>query len=479
MLKLKQMTGRRGLLDVSYLPFIISAVAAVIVVNLVYGETQEILKERLRERLISIAATAALQFEASDVESIQSRDDIGKGAMANIVETMSAIRESNKNLKFIYILRHVDDGELMEFVADADSLAPLEEIDENQNQILDEEEAPPMPGDEYDGSDLPALIEAFDGQASADYELNTDQWGTFLSGYAPILNDDSEVVAVLGIDVEVSEFNVLVRATLIPFLLLSAFLLTTLLVLTIVLVRIWNNRVELVEELDRQKDELLSIVSHQLATPISSVKWYIEMMLDGDLGKITKEQQEHLNSVQSVAADLSDLCGMILDVSRIQLGRVKVEPGPLDLNEFFKEILNVIEPKANEKGVKFTVKMPTTLPTAMLDKRMTRMTIENLLSNAVKYTPKEGSVSFVVELRDHTLYCEVRDTGCGIPKKDQAQIFGKLFRASNVRNQVDGNGFGLYIAKGAIEAQGGKIWFESEENKGTTFFVELPLKTTN
>ena len=179
--------------------------------------------------------------------------------------------------------------------------------------------------------------------------------------------------------------------------------------------------------------------------------------------------------MQSITVDLSDLVGMILDVSRIQLGKMKTDPQPLNLQVFFKEILDVIDPKAKEKNVSFIKSLPKNLPTVLLDKRLTRMTVENLLTNAVKYTPKGGDVRFTVEKRGETLYCEVRDTGCGIPKSEQGMIFGKLFRASNVRNAVDGNGFGLYVAKGGIESQGGKIWFESAEGKGTVFFFELPL----
>ncbi len=230
------------------------------------------------------------------------------------------------------------------------------------------------------------------------------------------------------------------------------------------------------KDLDRQKDELLSIVSHQLATPVSSVKWYLEMMKDGDLGKLTDEQLKHVTSMQEVSANLSDLVSMILDVSRIQLGKMHIEKQELDLNGFFKEILEIIEPKALEKKVSLVKMLPATLPIAKLDKRYTHMTIENLLSNAVKYTPEKGEVDFTVTITGNTLHCVVKDTGVGIPKADQEKIFGKLFRASNVRNTVDGNGFGLYVAKGAVEAQGGKIWFESEEGKGTTFFVELPLQ---
>jgi signal transduction histidine kinase len=103
-----------------------------------------------------------------------------------------------------------------------------------------------------------------------------------------------------------------------------------------------------------------------------------------------------------------------------------------------------------------------------------RMTLENLLSNAVKYTPEGGKVELNVILKDHTLRYEVKDSGCGIPKEDQGKIFGKLFRATNVRN-TEGNGLGLFAAKGAAEAQDGKVWFTSESGKGTTFYVEVPL----
>src|SRR3989338_416611 len=230
------------------------------------------------------------------------------------------------------------------------------------------------------------------------------------------------------------------------------------------------------KELDRQKDELLSIVSHQLATPVSSVKGYVEMFLDGDMGELREEQKEHFHILERVSSELADLVSMILDVARIQLGRVKIEPQELDLNEFFKDLVDLITPKAKEKNINFLPSIPKNLPKALLDKRYTKMTVENLLSNAVKYTPDKGNVKLTVETKNNILRCVVEDTGCGIPKADQDKIFGKLFRASNVRNTVDGNGFGLYVAKGAIEAQGGKIWFESDEGKGTKFFIELPLK---
>jgi len=228
------------------------------------------------------------------------------------------------------------------------------------------------------------------------------------------------------------------------------------------------------KDLDRQKDELISIVSHQLATPVTSVKWYLEMLLDGDSGALNEEQTKQLKTMQGVTADLVDLVGMILDVSRIQLGRMKVDRTALNLGEFFADILAVIEPKVQVKNQQFIKSIPSALPIAMLDKRLMRMTLENLLTNAVKYTPEGGKVELTVAVQGKMLRYQVKDTGCGIPKEEQGKIFGKLYRASNVRN-VEGNGFGLFAAKGAVEAQGGKVWFTSTP-KGTTFFVEVPLE---
>ncbi len=176
-----------------------------------------------------------------------------------------------------------------------------------------------------------------------------------------------------------------------------------------------------------------------------------------------------------MAIDLADLVSMILDVSRIQLGRINFDAQPLNLIEFFKEMIEVVEPTVKQKKINFVKNFSTELPTVLLDKRYTRMTIENLLTNAVKYTPQGGSVTLDMQIKDNILHCKVSDTGCGIPKEDQSKIFGKMYRASNVRNAVEGNGFGLYVAKGAVEGQGGKIWFDSSEGKGTTFFIELPV----
>jgi len=465
-------------LDVSYIPLIIGAAVTTGIVFLVYQQTREILKERLRERLTSITSTAVLSINPNTIErliQIEKRDPdaaLTSPELATVVSYLRRVRDANENIRYIYLWNRSETPGFVHFTADAEMIDP---IDSDGNGVIEDTEIPPAPGEEYDASEIENLDKGFEAPI-AQNNFIIDKWGTFMTAFAPIKNQKGDTLAVLGIDVEVTDFKLLISATLIPFSILAGLLLLMLTVQTVALVRIWGNRVEMVKELDKQKDELLSIVSHQLTTPVSSVKWYLEMMLDGDYGQLNKELDTQVRLMQEAIANFSDLVSMILDVSRIQLGRMKVDRSDLDLSQFFKEVVNGVKPKAEVLKVKLITNIPEKLMIAKLDKRLMRMTLENLLTNAIKYS-KEGNgiAELSVNLSGELLSYSVKDNGCGIPQDEQAKIFGKLFRASNV-SKINGNGFGLFAAKGAIEAQGGSIRFESEVNKGTTFFVTVPVK---
>ncbi len=449
---------------------------AATITYILYYHTTKILTERLQEKMISIVSTAATQFDANDIQSIKDASDIKTPQFRKVVSQLQKIRDANVNIKYVYLMRRTKDPFVLEFVADAMSLANTKELDENKNGIIDEDEMPPMPGDPYDIQDYPALRDqAFYGPA-VDPKLQPDKWGMMMAAYAPIYDNKDNVIAIVGSDVLVNDFNTLTQAMLLPFLLFIFFLIFLLLLLTILLIRVYSEKVEGIQELDHQKDELLGIVSHQLAKPITAIKWTLESLADGDAGELTKDQRDSMETMQSMAVDLSDLVGMILDVSRVQLGKIKLDPQPLELNTFFTEVVSVIRPAANQKNMTLKIEVPENLPTVLLDKRYTRMTIENLLTNAVKYTPEHGTVTMTVSIEQGTLRCRVSDTGCGIPRAEQGRIFEKMYRATNARNAAEGNGFGLYVAKGAVEAQGGKISFVSTEGKGTTFSVALPVR---
>lgn len=468
---------KKNKIQPSYVILMVSVAIMFISGFFTYQNFQNLFIKSLQERILAIVNTSTLLFDYRELDKIQNKSSVNSPEYVSVIRKMLKIRMLNPAIQFVDIYRKTARKNLFEYVADADSLHPSIPVDLNKDGVINEEDALSYPGDIYDGSDVPNFVKNAFIKPDVDNEIESHQWGKTLDASSPIHRRDGKLTNyVLNVSLNVSEFIKQERIAVIPFIIFIIILVTIVIVQTTILLKMWSAKVKLLQNLDQQKDELLSIVSHQLAAPVTSIKWYIEMMLDGDTGEVPEEQKKMLASMQNITGDLADLVGMILDVSRIQLGRMKLDPQPLDLNTFFEEILQVIDPKAAEKPVHFVKNVPAGLPTVLLDKRYTRMTVENLLTNAIKYTPQNGDVTLKVELRGERLYCEVRDTGCGIPVADQGKIFGKQFRASNVRNTIDGNGFGLYVAKGAVESQDGKIWFESTEGKGTAFFIDLPLK---
>lgn len=453
---------------------------------LLYQRTVKTLTENLRERLQSISITQAANIDAKNIEALQEEDDWKKPEWARVVTRLKKAKDDNPNIVFMYIFRKKkSDPTTMEFVADAESINPYantdgnptNDIDSNKDGKVEPDGADKLnwPGQDYpEASDIPEAFEAYNGPLTVK-ELYTDSYGQVMTGYAPITDEHGNTVAILATDIKADDFLVVTRQTLYPFLVFIAFLTLVISVLATILIFIWNRRAETFAQLDRKKTELLGFIAHQLRSPVTAIKWEIETWMDE---KISKEWKEKFASTQQVTTRLYDLIQMLIGLANVEL-RKAVESAPLDLNTFFKEVVREHSILAERQKVHFKTSIPAELPNVMLDGKYANMPLTNLLGNAIKYTPEGGTVEFTVQIKNKMLYCTVKDTGRGIPKEEQHKIFEKQYRASNVKNlDTGGNGFGLYIAKEAVEAQGGKIWFESEgvEGKGTTFFVELPLK---
>jgi PAS domain S-box-containing protein len=230
-------------------------------------------------------------------------------------------------------------------------------------------------------------------------------------------------------------------------------------------------------EVDKTKTEFVSIASHQLRTPLATISWYTEMLLAGDAGQVNEEQKKYLEEVYRNNRRTVDLINVLLNVSRLEMGTFTVEPEPTDLVKLVQSVIDDQIPQINECKIQFSTSFEKNIPLMPIDQKLLRMVLQNLLSNAVKYTPDGGKITLELTLSDvsHVLI-KISDTGYGIPKIQQDKVFTKLFRADNVREKnAEGTGLGLYIVKYIIDHIGGKIRFESEENKGTIFYVTLPL----
>ncbi len=231
------------------------------------------------------------------------------------------------------------------------------------------------------------------------------------------------------------------------------------------------------KEIDKAKTEFVSLASHQLRTPLSTVNWYSEMLLSGDAGKVTSTQKKYLEEIYRGNQRMVELVNTLLDVSRIELGTLVVESKPTNIIKLIESVIDEQKPQILEKMITFTSSFQKAVPLMKADQKLLRMVVQNILSNAIKYTPDKGKVSMSLVLDDtKTIILTVSDNGYGIPKNQQSKIFTKLFRADNVIGKdTEGTGLGLYIAKSIVEQGGGKIWFTSDENKGSTFYVTLPL----
>ncbi|MDO8504666.1 MAG: ATP-binding protein [Candidatus Liptonbacteria bacterium] len=228
--------------------------------------------------------------------------------------------------------------------------------------------------------------------------------------------------------------------------------------------------------IDRSKSEFVSLASHQLRTPLSAINWYAEMLLDGDAGKLNKKQQDYTSEIYASSKRMSNLVGALLNVSRIELGTFAIEPKQINVSEIADSILKELKPKIDSKNVVIARGYSAEMPAINADPNLLRMILQNIISNSVKYTAPGGKITISVSKNDKNILLSVADTGYGIPANQQEHIFQKFFRADNIIPiETDGTGLGLYITKEVLEKTGGSIHFESEENKGTTFTVTIPL----
>lgn len=224
------------------------------------------------------------------------------------------------------------------------------------------------------------------------------------------------------------------------------------------------------QALDSTKDEFITMASHQLRTPLTSVKGYLSMVLEGDAGKLNKQQQELLTQSYVSAQRMVYLIADLLNLSRLSTGKFVIEPGPVDLDEVVQAEIDQLRETAKSRGITLTYDRPEGLSKLMLDETKIHQVVMNFIDNAIYYTPSGGKID--VRLRETPTYVEytVKDNGIGVPKAEQHKLFAKFYRAGNARKaRPDGTGLGLFMAKKVVVAQGGAIIFESEEGKGSTF----------
>lgn len=227
--------------------------------------------------------------------------------------------------------------------------------------------------------------------------------------------------------------------------------------------------------LDEAKDEFVSMASHQLRTPLTSIKGYISMVVDGDAGEINDVQKKMLGQALFSSQRMVYLISDLLNVSRLRTGKFAIEAKSIYLPDLVESEMGQLIEGAKSKNITLSFEKPSEFPILNLDDMKLRQVVMNFTDNAIYYTPSGGKITVSLKDKKDSVEFTVKDTGIGVPKDEQHKLFAKFYRAENARKaRPDGTGLGLFMAQKVIVAQGGAIIFDSKEGKGSTFGFSFP-----
>lgn len=294
----------------------------------------------------------------------------------------------------------------------------------------------------------------------------------------PMKNLSGQKIALLSLEVSSEIVDEMTRYSRNA----SLYLLTlTVLIVTLFLfiaTRLWDYALlyRKIKEVDQMKDEFISMASHELRTPITAIRGYLSMVIDGSLGTVSQKVKDVLKRVDTSSERLHNLVEDLLNVSRIEQGRIKVEPKPLDVSQLIQEVVEELKVQAKEKNLNLKYHQPKSkLPQINADPDRLKQILINIIGNAIKYTLK-GSVEIFAEVKGKNIEIKVKDTGIGMNAEQRQHLFEKFYRVKDERTKkVTGTGLGLWIAKQLIELQQGKIFVDSIENVGTQVTIIFPI----
>jgi signal transduction histidine kinase len=227
---------------------------------------------------------------------------------------------------------------------------------------------------------------------------------------------------------------------------------------------------------NKSKSEFVSIVSHELKLPMTSIKGYSDLMLSGATGQLNENQVSFLGTIRNNVNRMATLVSDLADISRIESGNLRLEPRDVPVWDVIDEVVTLTRTQVTQKNQTVTVDIPAELPKAWCDRNRLAQILTNLISNANKYTQDGGAIIVHATLDATMIQIKVEDNGLGMTPEDQQKLFSKFFRSADDKiREAPGTGLGLSITKNLIELQGGKIWFESEFRKGTSFFFTVPI----
>jgi signal transduction histidine kinase len=399
------------------------------------------------------AQTIASSIEAGEVTALKgSEEDLENPAYISLKAKLTRIRAVEEDVAFVYLTGMLEDGRIFFY---GDSEDP-------------ESEDYSPPGQIYDEADQ-SFYDAYDTGQPNVTGPTSDRWGTWITALAPIKNSETgEIIALVGMDIDASHHQRYVLTnTAIP-----ALITLMLLVLAFVGQRISRKEQQILE----LKSEFVSIASHELRSPLNGIAWALDSMSKDS--NLTPPQENMIAEMKLTANNLMGNVNDILNASSITNPRAtKLLIEQVDIIQLLKDVTDQQLLTAKKEGISISMQnIPAGSHIIKGDREKLKRVFNNLLSNSIKYSEPNSAVEISVEQTGDLYVIHFTDHGIGIPAADQEKIFDGFYRSKNaVQSGATGTGLGLYFAQKIVELHGGKLWLKSEENKGTTMFVQLPI----
>ncbi len=457
----------RGII-VLYILLIVATMTLIATVFFVRGRI--LMEQQIKDKLRSTATAAAMQFEDAPLERFTNENALQDREYLAIVSKLQEIRESISGVRFAYIMRKTNTEGEFAFIADADLALSESALDKNGNGTVDASESPGLPGEVYDASQAPALQEAY-LHPTADESFTSDVWGMMMSGYAPIHNASGAVMGVLGVDMDAGDFTEISRSIFSPLALLLV-LLTAIILSGIVLMAISRQQVDTLKILDTERAGLLRLTFHQLGGPLTILNWSLELLKEKH---DSEDVKEHISVMEEAMNRLSNISNSLRDAERVHDGTMKYKPSVASLNAVILRSASEAKQLLSQSKQRLSLKLHADL-IMRLDAKLIQAVMRELIGNAMDFSPPHSTITIITSRHGKYARVEVSDNGHGIPRTDISRLFQEFRRGSNATlYKSDGSGLGLYIVRGIIEQASGRIWLESEENKGTSVIFELPI----
>lgn len=451
------------------------AFSIVLIGTVFFVRSREIMQQMIREQLMNMAAVAAASIDGDEIARIRGPLDMELQGYKKIVGYLEQLTNMH-GIEYAYVLRRTDYPNLLEFVVDTETLQTSAELDDNGNGIVDPMEESGYPGELYDISEIPALQDAAFARPTVDEDVTFDQWGATVSGYAPVRDSVGNVVATVGLDMRADDFYQISQRVFTPTVLFLIFA-GALLIAGLAAVSAEERQLLVLKKINNERSGLLRLTFHQIGEPLTIMKWSLETLREeSEHPHLKKLVEDHLVVMDEGLGRLNSIIDTLQLAEKVDLNTLEYVAVPTSLKAIIDNSVNEWKSSVQKRRQHLNVDMAEQDITLHLDRTLISLVLRQLLMNAIEYSDDGAEISLRVWREHHDVRITVEDHGCGIPRADLERLFEKYRRASNAHlKKPDGNGLGLYIAKGIVEKAGGRIWVESIEGTGTKVSFTLPM----